>query len=113
MNKMMLAALLVGAFGFGLAGCSTTPDTSEKKDKLHDAVQSTLAAMRSEAPDFGEFLDKSYAYAVYPTVGEGAFVFGGGGGRGEVYEQGRLSGYSLMSKLTAGAQIGGKGYAQV
>jgi lipid-binding SYLF domain-containing protein len=109
----LFVALVLGFASLALVGCPTTPRTEEAAEKLDSAVSTTLADMRAEAPDFGEFLDRSYAYAVFPTVGEGAFVFGAGGGRGEVYEQGKMIGYSRMIKGTVGAQIGGKGYAQV
>jgi lipid-binding SYLF domain-containing protein len=112
-TPMLAATLLLAAFGFGLVGCQTAPDTPEKKEALDNKVQSTLSAMRSEDPSFGDFLDKAYAYAVYPSVGKGAFVFGGAYGKGEVYEGGRMIGFSDMSQATVGAQIGGQEYSEV
>jgi lipid-binding SYLF domain-containing protein len=113
MTKMIYAALLVGFLGFGLTGCSTTPPTEEKRDALHDNVKSTLSMMRADSPSFGDILDKAYAYAVYPNIGEGAFIVGGGGGRGEVYEQGKMIGYSTLKKATIGLQAGGQAYSEV
>jgi len=69
--------------------------------------------MRSDSPEFAAFLDRAYAYAVFPDVSEGAFVVGGGGGAGEVYENGRLIGYSRLTKATIGFQAGGQKYSQV
>jgi lipid-binding SYLF domain-containing protein len=113
MNKTMVAALLVAAFGIGTVGCSTAPKTEEKREALDANVRSTLDAMRAEDPSFGAFLDSAYGYAIFPTVGRGAFVFGGAYGKGEVFEQGKFIGYSDMSQATVGAQIGGEGFAQV
>ena len=113
MRHVGCATLLLAFVGLGLAGCSTTPPSDEKKDALHDEVRSTVAMMRNESPSFGEFLDRSYAYAVYPKLGEGSFIVGAGGGRGEVFERGKLIGYSTMSKANIGFQAGGQEYSQV
>ena len=107
------AALLVATFCLGLTGCHTTPKTEEKREALDSNVQSTLDAMRREDPSFGEFLDKSYAYAVYPSVGKGGFLVGGSYGHGQVFEQGKMIGYSDITQATLGAQIGGQQFAEV
>jgi lipid-binding SYLF domain-containing protein len=112
-TPMFAATLLVAAFGFGLAGCQTVPNTPEKREALDNSVQNSLSEMRSEDPSFGEFIDRAYAYAVYPSVGKGGFVFGGAYGNGELYQGGRMIGYSDMSQATVGAQIGGQEYSEV
>jgi lipid-binding SYLF domain-containing protein len=113
MRTSLFAALMLAAFGFGLAGCSAEPKTEEKKESLGANVRNTLDEMRREDPDFGRFIDRAYAYAVYPTVGKGGFIVGGSYGKGEVYEQGRMIGYSDITQATVGAQIGGQAYAEV
>jgi lipid-binding SYLF domain-containing protein len=113
MRQSILATLLVASFGFGVTGCSTAPRTEEKRDALDSNAQSTLSAMRSEDPSFGQFLDAAYGYAVYPTVGKGAFIFGGAYGKGEVFQGGRMIGYSDMSQVTVGASVGGQDFSEV
>lgn len=113
MTKLAYAALLVAFLGFGLTGCSTTPQTEEKRDALHDDSKAAVSMMRADSPEFSSFLDKAYGYAVFPNVGEGAFIIGGGGGRGEVYKQGKMIGYSTVKKASVGAQIGGQKYSEV
>ena len=46
--------------------------------------EDTLAVFR-EAPESGSFFKHSYAYAVFPTVGEGGFIVGAAIGKGRVY----------------------------
>ena len=113
MRTSLFAALVVAAFGFGMGGCSTQPQTEEKKQALDSDARNTLNEMRKEDPDFGAFVDKAYGYAVYPSVGKGGFIVGGSYGKGEVYEQGRLIGYSDITQATIGAQVGGQAYAEV
>ena len=105
--------VLMATFGLGLTGCHTTPKTEEKRQALDANVQSTLDTMRSADPSFSAFLDKAYAYAVYPTVGKGGFLVGGSYGHGEVFEQGRMIGFSDITQATIGAQIGGQSFAEV
>jgi lipid-binding SYLF domain-containing protein len=113
MKKIAFAALMVAFLGFGLTGCSTTPPTEEKRDALHDDVKAALSRMRADSSNFSDMLDKAYGYAVYPNVGEGAFIVGGAGGRGEVYEQGKMIGYSTIKKATVGLQAGGQEFSEV
>lgn len=109
----LTALLLLGVFGLGMVGCSTAPKTEEKREALDSKAQSSLDAMRAEDPSFGRFLDDAYAYAVYPTVGKGGFIAAGAYGKGEVYEQGRMIGYSDLSQATVGATIGGQEFTEV
>jgi lipid-binding SYLF domain-containing protein len=109
----LTAVLLLGVFGLGMVGCTTAPRTEEKRDALDSRAQSTLDAMRSEDPGFGRFLDDAYAYAIYPTVGKGGFVAAGAYGKGEVFEQGRMIGYSDLTQATIGATIGGQEFSEV
>ena len=62
---------------------------------------------------FGEFFDKSYAYAVFPTVGKGALVVGGAHGVGRVYERGRYVRDITLTQLSVGFQAGGQAYSQI
>jgi lipid-binding SYLF domain-containing protein len=113
MRTSLFAALLLAAFGFGLVGCSTQPQTEEKKQSLDADARNTLDEMRREDPDFGRFLDRAFGYAIYPSVGKGGFIVGGSYGKGEVYEQGRMIGYSDITQATIGAQVGGQAFAEV
>src|ERR1700730_10783451 len=59
------------------------------------------------------FFDKSYAYAVFPTVGEGSFVVGGAHGKGRIYVHGKWEGNVTMTQLSVGLQAGGKAFSQI
>ena len=59
------------------------------------------------------FFDESYAYAVFPTVGEGGFIAGAAMGKGHVYVHNRLVGDTTMKQLSIGFQAGGKAYSQI
>ena len=61
----------------------------------------------------GAFFRHAYAYAVFPTIGEGGFIVGAAVGKGRVYVHRRLVGDTTMTQLSAGFQAGGKAYSQI
>jgi lipid-binding SYLF domain-containing protein len=77
-------------------------------DKYSDAE-----TLFRNAGDSARFFRESYAYAVFPTVGEGAFTVGGAYGKGRVYLHGRYVGDTTMAQLTLGFQAGGKAYSEI
>lgn len=60
-----------------------------------------------------EFFHTAYAYALFPTVGEGAFIVGGAGGKGGVFIHGRQIGESTLAQVSVGAQAGGQAYSEI
>jgi hypothetical protein len=65
------------------------------------------------AGESASFFDRSYGYAVFPNVGEGALGVGGAFGKGQVYVHGHPVGETSMSQVSVGFQAGGKAYAQI
>jgi lipid-binding SYLF domain-containing protein len=77
-------------------------------DKYADTIQ-----LFRNAGESATFFHRSYAYAVFPTVGEAGFVVGGALGKGYVYVHGRHVGDTTMGQVSAGFQAGGKAYSQI
>src|ERR1700733_11028322 len=65
------------------------------------------------AGESATFFKDSYAYAVFPNIGEGGFIVGGAFGRGHVYVNGQLAGDATMKQLSVGFQAGGQDYSQI
>jgi lipid-binding SYLF domain-containing protein len=74
--------------------------------------QDTIAVFKN-AGTSGTFFSRSYAYAVFPTVGSGAVGVGGAYGKGRVYVHGVHSGDATMGQVSLGFQLGGKAYSQI
>ncbi len=72
----------------------------------------TISLFRN-AGESASFFHNSYAYAVFPDVGEAGFVVGGALGKGHVYLHGRLIGDTTMGQVSVGFQAGGKAYSQL
>jgi lipid-binding SYLF domain-containing protein len=73
----------------------------------------TTIAMFKRAGESAAFFNDSYGYAVFPNVGKGGFVVGGGYGEGRVYRRGQYVGDTTVTQLSVGLQAGGQGYSQI
>jgi lipid-binding SYLF domain-containing protein len=94
-----------------LSGCSTTPKDGgggDGKGVLSAQVNEAVADFKTRDPGIQSFFDRSYGYAVLPKVAKGGFWVGGAWGRGEVFEQGAMVGYTSMSQATLGFTFGGQ-----
>ncbi len=65
------------------------------------------------AGESGTFFHDCYGYAVFPTIGKGAFVVGGAHGTGRVYARGKYIGDTSLTEVSVGFQAGGQGYSQI
>jgi lipid-binding SYLF domain-containing protein len=67
----------------------------------------------SNAGESGRYFKTAYGYAVFPTIGKGAFIIGGAYGEGKVFVGSKHVGNSTMSQVSVGAQWGGQAYSQI
>lgn len=111
MKKIVIVLCVIAVAG--LSGCSTAPKTTEAREVLSAQVDETVAIFKNTDPEIQSFFDTSYGYAVFPKVAKGAFIFGGTHGKGEVYEQGQMIGYSSLSGASAGFSFGGEFFREI
>ena len=78
---------------------------------LADDVSTTLENFRGAGA--GDFIDDSYGYAVFPSIGKGGIGIGGAHGKGEVHVNGKRVGQTKMNQITYGLQLGGQVYSQM
>jgi hypothetical protein len=77
-----------------------------------DRYSDTIALFKN-AGSSAAFFQPSYGYAVFPLIGEGAFIGGAAHGTGHVYAQGVPIGRASMTQLSLGFQAGGKAYSEI
>ena len=77
-----------------------------------DRFQDTIRIFKNAGESSG-FFERSYAYAVFPTVGRGGIGIGGAHGSGRVYVDDKHVGDSSMTQVTVGFQLGGKVYSMI
>jgi lipid-binding SYLF domain-containing protein len=109
--KTVLGVFVIASVG--ALGCGHAPTKLGAQADLRTDSQNTLAQMEARDPGLRPLLDQSLAYIVFPSVGEGGFIFGGGGGNGVLYEFGQPSGFVELRHGAFGALIGGQGYSQL
>ena len=108
----MMAVAGCAAF-FALQACETAPSSSSDRQALVSQAGSSIRQYRSADPTLAQFFDTSYGYAVFPSVGSGAFIVGGSFGRGVVYEQSVAVGFADIRQGSVGLQAGGQGFSQI
>ena len=77
-----------------------------------DRYTDTIALFKNAGAS-ATFFGPSYAYAVFPLIGEGGFIAGAAHGTGRVYVGGKVVGHSSMTQLSLGFQAGGKAYSEI
>ncbi|MGB2078153.1 MAG: YSC84-related protein [Vibrio sp.] len=65
------------------------------------------------APETERYFDSAYGYALFPTVGKGAFIVGGAYGEGRVFRGKDYIGDTKLSQLSVGFSFGGEGYSEI
>ncbi|HEX3019808.1 MAG TPA: hypothetical protein VHP36_05885 [Chitinispirillaceae bacterium] len=78
---------------------------------LKKDVEAALITVKEKHPEFKKAVDKSYGYAVFPAVGRASLILGGVYGKGIVFEQGKLIGYSAIIQVSIGVQVGGETFS--
>jgi lipid-binding SYLF domain-containing protein len=113
---MKKSILIIMAFIFSMGVMSLDTYAGWDPDKEQKAIKQTnitIERFRDKDPTIDRFFDMSYGYAVFSNVGKGAFIVGGGYGRGTVHERGRHVGYVKIVDLSIGFQIGGRGFSEI
>jgi len=77
-----------------------------------DSYSDAIKTFR-DAGESAKFFDKSYGYAVFPTIGKGGIGLGGAHGSGRVYARGAHVGNTSVTQITFGLQLGGQAYSQI
>jgi lipid-binding SYLF domain-containing protein len=109
-----LASAFVMAAGLLWAGgCASAPKGEAQRSALDARSDGALAQMKARDPQLDNFLRNAYGYAIFPSVGKGGLIVGGGYGRGEVFEQGRFVGFADITQATLGLQAGGQTFAEL
>jgi lipid-binding SYLF domain-containing protein len=97
----ILRIALVAMFLACVSGAAWADDDADTVQLFKNAGQS------------GTFFAKSYAYAVFPTIGKAGLGVGGARGKGRVYEKGKVIGEATMTQLSVGLQAGGQAYSEI
>jgi lipid-binding SYLF domain-containing protein len=85
-------------------------------DEASDAVkraEEAVALFKKTDPSIAKFFETSVGWAVFPSVAKGAFIVGGAGGKGVLFESGKAVGTTSLVQVTIGLALGGQEYAEI
>ena len=85
-----------------------TTALAQKVRDFSDAIDAFKAV-----PAVQPFFDNSYGYVVWRRIARGGFGIGGATGRGQVYIDGEVTGFSRLFDVSVGFQLGGQVYRQI
>lgn len=108
----MKARILIAVTGLALVLASTA-GAKDDNEKLAEDVKTAMANFKAKDSSFEKTLKEAHGYVIFPRIAKGGFIFGGAGGAGEVYEQGKRIGRAKLSQGTFGAQIGGQVFSEI
>jgi lipid-binding SYLF domain-containing protein len=64
-------------------------------------------------PVVAKFFDDAHGYAVFPSIGKGGLGVGASHGKGQVYREGKVIGFTSTTDISIGLQAGGQAYSQI
>jgi lipid-binding SYLF domain-containing protein len=113
MRQMISAVAMLAMLSVFQLGCSTDPPTRTDRQILVDDSSTAVRAFEREDPSLTQFIGSAYGYAIFPSVGKGAAGVGGAYGKGVVYQNGKMVGYTDIKQATVGVQLGGQEYREL
>ena len=99
--KNLISRLMIGLVVLSLSCPAWSDQFQETADVFRNAGQSS------------SFFDRSYGYAVFPTIGRAGVGIGGARGSGRVFVDDKHVGNTTMTQLTVGLQLGGQAYSMI
>jgi len=111
MKKTSIFLFLL-SFLFVAVGVQSTASAASKSEIISKS-RYTIKKFKRKDPSIRGFFSRSYAYAVFPTVGKAGIGIGGAYGKGAVYRRGRFIGIAKLTQISFGFQLGGQAYREV
>ena len=96
--------------------CSTYRDAPAGETWAQEMLREAGEArtlFREQDPTIADFFENSTGYAIFPKITKGAACIGASNGDGGVYQEGLVIGYTEMTQVNIGLQLGGQSYRQV
>ncbi|RUA10426.1 MAG: hypothetical protein DSY82_04800 [Flavobacteriia bacterium] len=84
-----------------------------KDPKLQKEIGVALNEVYKNVPGVKKYFGKAYGFAYFPEIKKGGLVVGGAGGKGLVFEGGKVIGSATLTQITIGAQAGAQKYQEV
>jgi lipid-binding SYLF domain-containing protein len=99
--------------GFAAAALLTGCSTSEaERDNLVARAEAARAELFRQVPAASDIAARSAGYLIFPSVTQGAFIFGAQYGNGVLFEDGKQAGFYNITGGSWGLQAGAQNFSQ-
>ena len=102
-------ALLAGLGLAFIAGCSTT---EPERDNLVARAEAAREDLFRQVPAARSLAEDSAGYLIFPSVTQGALIFGAQYGNGVLFEGGKPAGFFNIAGGSWGLQVGAQNFSQ-
>ena len=118
LNRTQILLATLGVALCLLPACASTwspqRDADAKKQGYDNAdVAEAIAAFKSKNAGLAIYFKEAHGFAVFPSVGKGAFAVGAAHGNGTVFQGGKVIGTASLTQITFGFQFGGQSFREL
>ena len=106
MKKLSILLILLAS------SCQIFAQSDKDKEIISESKEAKQSFIDTDK-DMNNFFNSSYGYVIFPNVGKGGLGVGGAGGKGAVYQQGKLVGMAKLTQVSIGFQAGGQSFREV
>ncbi len=106
LNNWYWTVLLLAASWVAPAGAAGWNPMGESEQL--EAAQAAIGTFKATDSGLEEYFKKAYAFAIFPSIGKGGFIFSGAYGTGTVYQKGVAVGSATVTQASVGLTIGGQ-----
>jgi lipid-binding SYLF domain-containing protein len=110
MKNQRLLTLALGAIVAVAGAWAAEPESA---NELMTASEQAVATFKKEDPGLEQTLANAAGYAIFPRLGKGGFIVGGGGGVGVLYVNGEPAGKVTSQHMSIGLQAGGQSHSEL
>ncbi len=114
---IVIALLFAGSFSYAQKSAGgwdpNKPAKPTKAEKEEQDYNDAIKAFKEKVKGIDQYFSDAYAYAIFPNVGKGGFILGGGYGNGRVFEEGNLIGTTELVQGSVGLQVGGEAFREL
>jgi lipid-binding SYLF domain-containing protein len=108
LHRLVAALPLLAVLSFPALATASGDDTAAIKK-----ADAAVSMFKKVDPSLDKFFKSAKGWAVFPSVGKGAIVIGGAGGKGILYEKGKPVGTTSLTQVTVGLALGGQTFSEI
>ena len=113
MIKKSISLILL--FSLSFSSFAAWDPLKKSRDAETGASKKTMVALQAfkEIPELKPFFEQANGFALFHNVAKGGIGIGGAGGKGEVFQGGKVIGSTSLKQISIGFQLGGQTFSEI